>query len=384
MDLIFTAEQDELRRTVRALLSSHCPMSVVREWMEVEHDYDRGLWRRMATGVGMQGIAVPEEFGGAGYGVLELIGVFEEMGAALVPVPFLSTVALGTAAILASRNDEAQRRWLPLIADGSAVATVTMSAVSRGAAPSETAVTANEAAGHWRLTGTAKAVLDGAFADVVVVKAQVENGFRLFTVDMASESVSSRSVPTLDQTRKSARIDFVKAPAQVITDVEDTQKVLEAMEVSVAVALAAEQVGVAQRCLDISVDYAKVRNQFGRAIGSFQAIKHRCADMHIRLEAARSSLYLAGWAASRGDAESVLLSEVALTVCAEAAFENAKAAIQIHGGMGHTWEHDAHLYLKRAAATRMLVGDPGAGRARIGQRIGLGAWANLELVEGVR
>ena len=370
----FDPEQEELRRTVRTLL---------------ERAAGGDVWRLLAEQVGALGLAIPEEYGGAGFSVLETHVVLEELGAALAVPGFLSTT-LAAQAILAGDSAEAKAELLPGIAEGE-----TRAAVAWGGA-----VQASADGGGWRLTGAANHVWDGGEADLFVVPAQMpnqaspapepdararlaqESGARaglaqasdagssrigLFVV--ASRDAAVTTVETVDPGRPQARVEFRASPAISLgADPALPDRVLDLA----CVAISAEQVGAAQRAFDLTLAYAKQRVQFGRPIGSFQAVKHRLADLFTLLESARSASYAAAFAAVSGPELTVAASR-AKAYCSEAFTTIAGEAIQLHGGIGITWEHPIHLYFKRAHATSQLFGSPAWHRRRYARAIGLAA-----------
>jgi alkylation response protein AidB-like acyl-CoA dehydrogenase len=305
-------EREALRDTVRALFAARSPSTAVRTAMAEPAGFDRVLWRTLANEVGVQGLAVPEPLGGAGYGWPEMAVVLEESARALAVTPLLSTLV--ATAVLTAADDTS---YLPRIATGEAVVTVAHLATGRGVAD------------H---------VIDGADADAVLV---VDDG-RLYAV----EGAPAEPLPTLDQTRHQARVDLSVGVATEVGAVT-----AEEVQTAVAIALCAESVGVARRCLEMSADHARTRMQFGRPIGSFQAVKHACADMLIKVELAHSA---ADAAAASGDHATALTSAA---YCLQATYDVAASTIQVHGGIGFTWEHDAHLYFKRATSNRLLLGD---------------------------
>jgi alkylation response protein AidB-like acyl-CoA dehydrogenase len=370
VNLTLSEEQEELRASVRRFLADKAPSEAVRRWAESEKGYDTALWQQMAGQLGLQGIAVPEEHGGAGFGPVELGIVLEELGRSLLPSPFFATVALAGQALTASRDLEAQARWLPGIAEGSLTATV---ALSEGRGASLDAVTTQAVLddGGWRLTGTKMFVVDGDAADLLLVVARADDGLGLFAMDGTAAGVTRTRLDALDLTRRLGRIELADAPAtRVGPELDATEFLQKALDLSV-VALAHEQVGGASACLDAAVEYAKIRVQFNRPIGSFQAIKHKCADLLLEVEAARSAAYSAAWNAAEDPAELPISAALAGSYCAEAYTHAAKENIQIHGGIGFTWEHDAHLYLKRAKSSELLFGAPRQHRARLADLAGI-------------
>jgi alkylation response protein AidB-like acyl-CoA dehydrogenase len=369
--LSFTDEQEELRASVRRFLADKSPSEAVRRFMESEEGYDPALWEQMASQLGLQGLALPEEYGGAGYGPVELGIVLEEMGRALLPAPFLASVALAGQALAVSGDDRAMRRWLPGIADGSLTATLALGEEGGAWTPEDVQTAATARGAGWALTGTKTFVIDGDSAGLLLVVARTEHGPGLFAVEGDATGVSRWRLQALDPTRRLARVELQDTPAVRVGPAGDATAYLREVLDLAVVALAAEQVGGAQACLDLSVEYAKIRVQFGRPIGSFQAVKHKCADMLLEVEAARSAAYHAASVAADRSDELAVAAAVAGSYCAEAYVHVAKETIQIHGGIGYTWEHDAHLYLKRAKSSELLFGAPVAHRVRLADLVGI-------------
>jgi alkylation response protein AidB-like acyl-CoA dehydrogenase len=317
---------------VRKVLELHGGVGAARRAMESELGHDRALWSRLSADLGLAGLVIPERLGGAGLGWVEVAAVSEELGASLAPVPFLSTVCLATSALLACNADDA------------------LAAIARG----ETAALV--------LGRASRHVVDGHTADLLVIAA--DDG--VFVVRGNARGVRRRRMATVDPTRTLAEVEIdASAPLEWVGDRADVDRALDLARV----ALAAEQVGGAQRCLELSVEYAKVRQQFGRPIGSFQAIQHICADMFVLVESARSAAYHAAWTADCDPAGLPAAAASAAAYCGDAFYRCAGDTIQVHGGIGFTWEHDAHLYWKRARADRALLGTPSAQRERIAEMI---------------
>jgi alkylation response protein AidB-like acyl-CoA dehydrogenase len=371
VNFAFSEEQEELRRFVRQFLEAKSDEATVRRLMETEAGYDGAVWRQMAEQLGLQGLIVPEEFGGSGYGYVELTVVLEEMGRALLPAPYFSTVVLAANALLHSGDDAAKKELLPGIAGGETIATLAFTEPSGRWDEAGITMAAARDGDGWSLTGTKSFVLDGHTAVLVLVAARTDAGVSLFAVQGDAAGLTRTPLPTMDQTRKQARLDFDGTPARLVGADGGGWAVLERVLDLAAVALAAEQVGGAQRCLDMAVEYAKVRVQFGRPIGSFQAIKHKCADMLLEVESAKSAAYYAGWCAAELNDELPAVASLAKAYCSEAYFHAAAENIQIHGGIGFTWEHPAHLYFKRAKSSELLFGDPTYHRELLAQRIGI-------------
>jgi alkylation response protein AidB-like acyl-CoA dehydrogenase len=371
MNFAFSDEQEELRRTVRRFLADKSLEADVRRLMASERGYDEAVWTQMAEQLGLQGLVIPEEFGGSGFGYVELIVVLEEMGRALLCAPFFSTVALAANALLASGDADRQKELLPGMASGETIATLALTEESGRWDADGVTLQATNYAGGWRLDGHKSFVLDGHVADLILVVGRSEEGISLFSVQGAAVGLVRTALPTLDQTRKQARLEFTAVPARLIGEAGGGWPVVAKALDLAAVALAAEQVGGAQRVLEMSVEYAKIRVQFGRPIGSFQSIKHKCADMLMAVESAKSAAYYAGWAAAEDNDELPVMASLAKAYCSEAYFRSAADNIQIHGGIGFTWEHPAHLYFKRAKSSELLLGDPAYHRELLARRIGI-------------
>ena len=371
MNFAFSEEQEELRTAVRRFLQEKSPETEVRRLMETEDGYDPAIWSQMADQLGLQSITIPEEYGGSGFSYVELIVILEEMGSALLCAPYFATVALAANALLTSGDDSAKKDLLPGLASGETIGTLAITEDNGRWDFEGVALQASESGGAWTLDGHKSFVIDGHIANLILVAARTSAGLSLFAVEGDASGLTRTSLPTMDQTRKQARLVFESTPARLIgTDGGAADGLTKTLDLA-AVALAAEQVGGAQHCLDSSVDYAKNRIQFGRPIGSFQAIKHKCADMLLEVESAKSAAYYAGWAAAEDSDELPVVASLAKSYCSEAYFHAAAENIQIHGGIGFTWEHDAHLYFKRAKSSELLFGDPAYHRELLAQRIGI-------------
>jgi alkylation response protein AidB-like acyl-CoA dehydrogenase len=371
VNFAFSEEQEELRRSVRRFLEDKSPTTEVRRLMETTEGYDPAVWEQMGRQLGLQGLAIPEEYGGSGYGYVELTVILEEMGRALLAAPYFSTVALAANALLASGDDAAKKEFLPGIASGETIATVAITEDSGRWDEAGITLAASKAGDGWTLEGTKSFVLDGHTASLILVAARAGDGVSLFAVEGGASGLTRTPLSTMDQTRKQARLEFAGVPGRLVGSEGDGSRVLAKTLDLAAIALAAEQVGGAQKCLEMAVQYAKDRVQFGRPIGSFQAIKHKCADMLLEVESAKSAAYYAGWAASEDNDEVPVVASLAKAYCSDAYFHAAAENIQIHGGIGFTWEHDAHLYFKRAKSSELLFGDPAYHRELLAQRIGL-------------
>ncbi len=362
-----SAEQQELAAAVRKLLQERSSESAVRATMDAAEGYDRELATLMAEQMGLHGIAIPEEYGGAGFGFLELSVILDEMGRALVCGPFFSSVVLFATALLESGDDDACRTWLPQIAAGRLVGTAAIAEDAGGWDEQSIRLAARREGEHYLLSGRERHVLDGASAEAIVVAARLPEGVGLFIVD-TDLGLRRTAVPTLDRTRRQATLDFADTPARLLAGPAQGRAVLRRILDRAAVALACEQVGGAERVLEMAVGYAKTRHQFDRPIGSFQAIKHTCADMLVAVESARSAARCAAEAVAANDPDLELLAGLAKTVCSETFSLCARDNIQIHGGIGFTWEHPAHLYYKRAKSGEAHFGTPRYHRERLALR----------------
>jgi alkylation response protein AidB-like acyl-CoA dehydrogenase len=371
MNLTFTAEQRVLRAVVRDFLAEKSGEAEVRRLMATPAGYDPEVWRRMSDQLALQQMAVPEEYGGAGFGYVELGIVFEEMGRVLMCAPYLSTVALAIEALLRSGDEAAKKDLLPGLATGETIGTLAVLETAGRWDEAGVALRARRNGTEWLLDGVKRHVLDGHVAGLVLVAARTDMGVGLFAVGGAAPGLTRTPVETLDQTRRQAHLEFAGTPARLVGEEGGGWAVVRQVLDTAAILMAAEQVGGAARALDMAVDYAKTRFQFGRPIGSFQAVKHRCADMLTETEAARSAAYYGMWALDAADPDVPVAAALAKIYCSQAYMRVAADNIQVHGGIGFTWEHPAHLYFKRAKTTELLFGAPSLHREALGARLGL-------------
>ncbi|WP_369223375.1 acyl-CoA dehydrogenase family protein [Streptomyces sp. R39] len=383
MDARFTDEQDEIRRALRELLHKRCRPEDVRAAVDRTEGYDPGLWTALGEQLGLPGLALPEAYGGAGCTRTEAALAAEELGRALAPTPFLATAVLAAPLLLALGTDAQRAGLLPRIADGRLTAALAVPGTSLAAALALTGpagadwagggraggVQARRTAGGWRLYGQADQVLDGHSAGLLLVPAHTGGYARsrvlLFLVAGDAAGVVRTRRTSLDPTRGQACVQLRDVQAELLGSDEDTdvQAALAGLGDFVAAVLAAEAVGAADRALERTVEYVKQREQFGRPIGSFQAVKHRLADVYVAVRAARSAAYYAAWATGRASGGAVRnasaeerVGGLALAQALEALRTAAGEGIQLHGGIGFTWEHEAHLYFKRAAGDELLFG----------------------------
>lgn len=356
MNFEFSDDQKQLRDQARRYLAEHSSPKAVRFVLEGNAPYDKALWKGLAE-MGFLGVAIPEEFGGAGAGHLELCVIAEEMGRALAPVPFSSTIYLAAEAIMLAGSDEQKAKWLPKIASGEAIGTL---ALFEGAGnPSPKAI--NVSGSQGTVSGTKKPVPDGAIADFAIVAARTgstgrETDIGLFIVDLNGAGVTRRPLSNIDQAHGQAEIVFDKCKAEPLGDATEGWSILTRVLDRAAVLVAFEQVGGADRALEMGRDYALDRIAFGRQIGSFQAVKHLLADMYVSATLARSNCYYGAWALSTDAGELPEAAATARVSATQAFLHCAKNNNQVHGGMGFTWEFDCHLYYRRANALALVLG----------------------------
>ncbi len=375
-------EQIALRDTVRALLDRHCTGEHVRKAVELPEGHDLELWRRMARELGLQGIALPEDHGGSGAGFVELAVVLTELGRAAAPGPFFSTVALAAPALLRSGDERACTTWLPGIADGDTTATLavfeartgwSLDPVTADPVTADPATAARAGSDGWRLTGGKDFVSDGADVDLLLVLAGTDDGPALFAVPADAPGLHRTGHETFDLTRRLASVTFQDTPAQLVGAAGGGLDIVRDTLDRAAIAQACEQVGGAARCLDTATEYAKNRVQFNRPIGSFQAVKHILADVLVDNESAGSAADYAAWAVDHAPDEVPRLAALCKAFASDAYLAAAKASIQVHGGIGFTWEHDAHLHLRRATSSAQFLGSPDMHRERLASHIFDGA-----------
>jgi alkylation response protein AidB-like acyl-CoA dehydrogenase len=356
MNFDFSDDQKQMRDAARKFLAEKCPPKAVRAVLDGKAPYDKELWKGLAE-MGFLGVAIPEEFGGAGAGHLELCVIAEEMGRALAPVPFSSTVYLAAEALMIAGSEAQKQKWLPKIASGEAIGTL---ALFEGKGnPSPKAIKCVASGGT--LNGVKKPVADGAIADFAVVAARTGSSGRdsdisLFVVDLSDGGVEVKELTNVDPTRGQAELTFKNVKGEPLGAAGDGWSILTQVLDRAAVLVAFEQVGGADRALEMGRDYALDRIAFGRPIGSFQAVKHMLADMYVSATLARSNSYYGAWALSTNASE---LPEAAASarISATQAFQHcAKNNIQVHGGMGFTWEFDCHMYYRRANAVALGLG----------------------------
>ncbi len=364
MDFGFSEEQELLRRTAREFLEKECPVTYARQMMEDERGYSPDKWQQMAE-LGWLGLIFPEQYGGAGLDMVDLTVVLEEMGRVVLPGPFFPTVLLGGMAVLLGGNDAQKRRLIPEICRGSHKATLAWLEESGTWEPSGIGLVARRDQNTYVLEGTKLFVHDAHNADWMVVATRTapgkaEEGISLFVVESTLPGIRTRVMKTMDQTRKLCEVTFdnVRVSADCLVGPEHAGwSLLERVADRAKVGLCAEMCGGMEKVLEMSVAYAKVREQFGRPIGSFQAIQHKCANMLVLVESSKSATYYAAWAVANDSQDAHLAASMAKAYCSDAYRMVTGEGIQIHGGIGFTWEHDMHLYFKRAKASEVTFGD---------------------------
>ena len=371
MQFELTETQQTLKNTVRKFLAAECPMADVRRLMETDTAFDAALWRKIAE-QGWTGMIIPEQYGGFGMGMVEMAATLEEMGRALLPGPFFSTVVMAGPLIERAGNENQKQKFLGAIARGEARVTVAFLEDPPSWSPDGVHMSARFLNGAYILDGSKLFVPDAAVADYVAVIARLEGKLALFMVSTESKGLSIRPMSSLDLTRKVYEVGF--DAVQVVSDdvLAAGPAALAALGPARAIAtagLAAEMTGGMQRLLEITVEYAKTRKQFGRPIGQFQAVQHQCADILLYTESSRSAAYYAAYAIQEAIPEAQLAVSVAKAYASEAYRETGNRAIQVHGGMGFTWENDSHLYYRRAKVSEQTFGDAAFHREQIAKLV---------------
>jgi alkylation response protein AidB-like acyl-CoA dehydrogenase len=363
MQFSFTSEQEEFRSVLRRFLEEKSPPSAVRRLMETDAGWDRTGWREINQQLGLSAIHIPEAYGGQGFGPIELGIVLEEMGRALLCAPYFSSTVLAATAILNAGSEWQKRELLPPIAAGDCIATLAFTEPNGRWDTTGIEATATPSSSKFLLDGVKSFVLDGHTADVIVVLARRpgssgDDGLSFFTVEGDASGLSRRALKVLDPTRKLARLEFRAVEAELLGEEGAGAGPFARTMVQAAVGLANEMVGGAERLRQSALDYANLRVQFGRTIASFQAMKHKQADMLVDVELAKSAAYHAAAAAAEDDPELPALASLAKACAAEAYMQTAIHTIQIHGGIGFTWDNDTHLWFKRAKSSEVFLGDP--------------------------
>ena len=362
MRFSFSAEQDEFRTSLRRALEARSPTKEVRRLMATENGFDREGWQKLNQEMGLTAVHIPEAYGGSGFGFGELGIVLEEMGRNLLCAPYFSTAVLATTAILNAGTEEQKKALLPGIASGEVTATLAFSEDSGLNDAASVAMTATPSGGTYRLDGTKSFVLDGHTADLIVVLARKpgstgEAGLSFFTVDGKAAGLERRLLKTMDETRKLARLTFKGVEARLLGAEGQAAPAFARTMQQIVICLANEMVGGAERLREDALAYVKMRMQFGRSIASFQTTKNKAADMLVDVEMAKSAAYYAAAALDEGDDDLAAIASLAKATAAEAYLQTAIHAVQMHGGIGFTWDNDTHLWFKRAKSSEILFGD---------------------------
>jgi alkylation response protein AidB-like acyl-CoA dehydrogenase len=363
----FSADQESLRQTARSFLEEHASLRVCRAVLESDQPYARELWKSAAA-LGWLGASVPEEYGGAGMGYLELAVLAEEMGRALAPIPFSTSVYLATEALILAGSPEQQRKYLPRLAAGEAVGSL---ALAEGVGRSGVANVSTRFEGGV-LTGTKLPVLDGAAADFAVVSARSREGVSLVLVDLDAGGVEVEALRSFDPSRSLAKLRFAEAPGDLLGVQGQGVALVEQVLDRAAVLLAFEQLGGAARAFEITRGFTLERYAFGRPIASFQAIKHRLADLWCQIELARSNCYYGAWALSNNDTDLGVAASIAHVAASDAFTRMAEEMMQMHGGVGYTWEYDCHLFYRRAKLLSAALGTPSSWKHKLIDRLRAG------------
>lgn len=362
MKFSFSSEQEEFRSNLRRFLGERSPTKEVRRLMATDAGFEAAAWRKLNSELGLTAVRIPEAYGGQGFGFGELCIVLEEMGRSLLCAPFFSTAVLATGAILNAGTEAEKQALLPGIAAGDTVATLAWVEQPSRWDAAATTLTAKPSGSGYVLDGFKSYVLDGHTADLIVVLARApgssgDKGLSLFTVKGDAKGLSRKLLKTMDETRKLAHLDFKGVEATLLGEAGAAAAPFARTMVEAAVCLANEMAGVSDRLREDSLEYAKMRMQFGRAIASFQSMKHKHADMLVDVELAKSAAYYAAAALDEGDDDIVAVASLAKAAASDAALQTAVHAIQIHGGIGFTWDNDTHLWFKRAKSSEVLLGD---------------------------
>jgi len=371
MQFELTETQQTLKSTVRKFLAAECPMTEVRRLMDTDTAFDAALWRKIAE-QGWMGMLIPEQYGGFGMGMVEMAATLEEMGRALLPGPFFSTVLMAGTLVEKAGNESQKQKYLGAIARGEAKASVAFLEDPPSWTPQTVQMKARTSAGGYVLDGAKLFVQDAAVADFFVVAARVEGDLALFAIARNTPGIAVRPMSSMDLTRKAYEVAFEGVRVASDDMLASGASALHALSRARAIAttgLVAEMTGGMQRLLELTVEYAKTRKQFGRPIGQFQAVQHQCADMLVYTESSRSAAYYAAYAIQEGIPDAPLAVSVAKAYASEAYRETGNRAIQVHGGMGFTWENDAHLYYRRAKVSEQMFGDAAFHREQIAKMV---------------
>jgi alkylation response protein AidB-like acyl-CoA dehydrogenase len=378
MDFGFSEEQEMLRQSARDFFAKEAPMTYVRRMMDDERGFTDAVWKKMGE-LGWMGLILPEQYGGSGMDFVDLVVVLEEMGRVVLPGPYFWTAVVGGTALLEGGSAAQKERYLPKLATGDLRVTLAQLELDARWDADGIQLEARKDGAGWRLSGTKMFVGDAHTADLLIVAARLPGskgpeGVTLFLVDAKARGVAPKLLNSMDQTRKICEVELADVAVgadAVLGAPGEGWRLLDRIVDRGKVGLCAEMCGGAQKVLEMSVEYAKVREQFGRPIGSFQAIQHKCANMLVEVESSKSATYYAAWAVANDVPEAPLAAAMAKAYTSDAYRHTAGEGIQIHGGIGFTWEHDMHLYFKRAKSSEVTFGDAVWNRELVAQLIEL-------------
>ena len=369
MEFQFTDEQEQFREFVRRFFNDTTPTTEVRRIMESESGFDEGIWHRLASELSLTGISIPEAYGGSGFGIVELGIAMEEMGRCLYPSPYLASCVLAAKALEFVASETQRSELLPAIAAGEQVTTLAFLENEGAPVVTDVSCTATQSGDEFELTGNKHFVLDAMVADYLLVTAMTEKGLSLFQVDRTAPGLNVRALKVIDPTRRVSKVELVNTPGVLVGAEGAAQEGLERALNIAFIALANESVGGAERLFQDTLEYTKLRRQFGRTIASFQAIKHRMTEYLLSVELAKSAAYYTAEAADVGEEDLAKLASIAKASASEAYLKAGVESIQLHGGIGFTWENDTHLWFKRAKSSEVFLGNPSWHRARLIERM---------------
>ena len=369
MEFQFTDEQEQFRECVRRFFNDTTPTTEVRRIMESQSGFDEGIWHRLASELSLTSISIPEAYGGSGFGIVELGIAMEEMGRCLYPSPYLASCVLAAKALEFVASETQRSELLPAIAAGEQVATLAFLENEGAPVVTDVSCTATQSGDEFELTGNKHFVLDAMVADYLLVTAMTEKGLSLFQVDRAAPCLNITTLKVIDPTRRVSKVELVNTPGVLVGAEGAAQEGLERALNIAFIALANESVGGAERLFQDTLEYTKLRHQFGRTIASFQAIKHRMTEYLLSVELAKSAAYYTAEAADVGEEDLAKLASIAKASASEAYLKAGVESIQLHGGIGFTWENDTHLWFKRAKSSEVFLGNPSWHRARLIERM---------------
>lgn len=371
MEFELSEEQVEFQKNIRRVISERSPLPIVREVVKTESGWDAELWAQMSEQMGLPGLLVPEEYDGAGATLSEATLVMEELGRGLVPSPFFATTAFGVVPILTFGTEEQKASLLPAIAAGEVTVTTALTEPSGNWGPDGVTMTAVSAAGGVTLTGTKAFVIDGHTADTIIVVALTgKDQYGLFLVDGDAAGLTRTKVTTLDLSRPMATLEFNKVAATALGEPGNWDRISHVLDVA-STLLSGEMVGSMEAAMNMAVEYAKIRYQFGRQIGSFQGIKHRCAEMAVEVDTARAATMYAAFVGSEGSDELATAALIARATASTGLGFTVSWNVQVHGGIGFTWDHDAQLYYRRGKADELLLGSASEAWMTLADRVGI-------------